>query len=93
MIRATSDGDGVRVPVRAQPRASRDAVAGEHNGALKIAVTSSAEGGRANKAIAAVLAKALGVRPSAVTLVSGHTSRTKTFHVAGCTPADVEALL
>jgi len=93
MIRAVGDGEAVLVPVRAQPGASRDKIAGEHMGSLKVLVTRAPERGRANDAIAAVLAKALGVRKSAVTLVSGPTSREKIFRVAGRSPKDVNALV
>jgi hypothetical protein len=85
--------NGVRIPVRAQPGAARDTVLGEHAGALKIAVTAPPEGGRANAAIAATLARALGVRKSAVTLVSGATARSKTLEVRGITPDQALALL
>ena len=92
MIRAAADGDGVLVPVRAQPGASRERIGGERRGALKVAVTRPPERGRANDAIAAALAKALGVRKAAVTLVSGAASRDKVFRVAGRTPEDVNKL-
>ena len=59
MIQCTTDKGAVVVPVRAQPGAARDRVAGEHDGALKVAVAAPPEGGRANAAIAKILAKAL----------------------------------
>jgi uncharacterized protein len=93
MIQCTSDKDAVVVPVRAQPGAARDRVAGEHDGALKVAVTAPPEDGRANAAITKALAKALGVRKSAVTLVSGQTSRNKTFRVVGVTAKQVQQLV
>ena len=93
MIRCTIEAGGLLVPVRAQPGASRDRIAGEHMGALKIAVTKPAEAGRANAAIAATLAKALGVRRSAVELVSGRTSRNKLFRIEGATEQQVNALV
>jgi uncharacterized protein (TIGR00251 family) len=93
MIRAVADGDAVLVPVRAQPGASRDRIAGEYRGSLKVTVTRPPERGRANEAVAAVLAKALGVRKAAVTLTSGATSRDKVFRVEGRSPDDVAALV
>ena len=93
MIRVTAEGNDVLVPVRAQPGASRERIVGEYRGALKIAVTRPPERGRANDAIAAALAKALGVRKAAVNLVSGAASRDKLFRVEGRTPEDVNALL
>ena len=59
---------------------------------LKIAVTQPPEGGRATAAVAVLLARALGVRKSAVTLVSGQTSRQKVFRVEGVTAEAVNRL-
>ena len=92
MIRCKAQGGGVLVPVRAGPGASRNRIAGEHAGSLKVMVTAPPEGGRANGAIAATLARALGVRESAVELVSGRSSRDKVFHVEGVTPGQVNRL-
>ncbi len=92
MIRCRVEGDSVLVPVWAQAGGSRDKVGGEYAGALKVAVAQAPERGRANDAIAATLAKALGVRTSAVELVSGRTSRNKVFRVTGTTPAAVNRL-
>ncbi|MCA9190630.1 MAG: DUF167 domain-containing protein [Planctomycetales bacterium] len=72
---------GVVIPVRAQPNAKRNAITGEHNGMLKVAVTAAPEDGKANKAIADVLARSLGVAKSKVQLLSGQTNRQKRFHV------------
>jgi len=93
MIQCKQDGDSLLVPVRVQPGASRERIAGEHAGALKIAVTCPPERGRANAAAADILAQALGLRPSAVRLVSGQTSRNKIFRVTGITPEAVNRLL
>ena len=93
MIHCDTDGDAVLVPVRAQPGASRDGIVGEHMGCLKVAVTRPPERGRANAAIAEVLAKALGLRRSAVKLVSGATLRNKVFRVEGATSADINGLV
>jgi len=82
----------VIVKVRVQPKASRNAVVGEHDGALKISVTAAPEKGKANKAAVDVLAKALGVPKSAIALVAGAASRDKTFAVAGATHEAITAL-
>ncbi|NOZ20119.1 MAG: DUF167 domain-containing protein [Planctomycetes bacterium] len=65
------------VPVWVQPGAKRDRIVGEHGGHLKVAVTAPPEGGRANKAVAALLAKELGTKKSSVEIVSGAASRKK----------------
>ena len=73
------DGDSAKtLAVRAQPGARRVGVAGTWNGHLKLAVSAPADQGRANEAILAlVAAKLFGLRPSAVELVRGHSSRQK----------------
>jgi uncharacterized protein YggU (UPF0235/DUF167 family) len=70
--------------VKAEPRSRRPGLGGAApDGALRVAVTDAPEDGRANRAVAATLAKALGVAPSAVTLAQGAGSRHKTFRIAG----------
>jgi uncharacterized protein (TIGR00251 family) len=75
--------DGVVLPVKAQPGARRNAVRGEHDGALKVSVTQTAEKGKANKAVTAVLAKKLGLKNHQIELLSGETSSRKRFLVRG----------
>ena len=50
---------------------------------MKIRVAAPPEGGKANKAIAKLLAKELGVRSSDISLVSGQTHPEKVFEVSG----------
>ena len=61
------DGEGgITLRVRVQPRASRDALGGEREGALVVRLTAPPVEGAANEALARFLGKALGVAPSAV---------------------------
>ena len=83
------DPRGVILTVRAHAGARRNAVVGVREGMLRVAVTEAPEKGKANKAIVAVLSKALGVSKSAVVLVSGATSPRKRFLIAG---ADADTL-
>ena len=83
MIPLTPQPDGLVLPVRAQPGARKNAVTGEHVGALRVAVSAAPEKGKANAAIRAVLVDALGLKNSQVNLLSGETSRDKTFVVSG----------
>ena len=71
------------VRVKAVPGASRDGIAGVLGDRLKVRVSAPPEGGKANKAIARVLAKALGVRAADVTLESGASNAMKVFRVCG----------
>ena len=89
MIEVAPHADGSIVRVRAQPGARKNGVTGEHDGALKVAVAAPPDRGKANEAIAAVLAEILGTKPAQVALRSGASSRSKTFLIAGLTPADV----
>ena len=63
------------------PRAARDEVVGWETGVLRVRVTAPPVEGQANRAVVAVVARALGVRPSAVTLVTGERGRDKVFEV------------
>jgi uncharacterized protein (TIGR00251 family) len=90
-LRAT--GDGILLNVKAQAGARRNAVLGERGGSLSVAVTQAPEKGKANRAIAAVLAGALKIAKSQVELVAGETSRQKTFLLRGLTAEDAASRL
>lgn len=75
--------------VHVQPGAGRTEVVGRHGDALKVKVAAPPEGGRANAAVAQLLASTLGVAPAMVNLVSGATSRSKRFRVG---PVDLAAV-
>lgn len=83
MLPLNATENGVQFPVRAQPKASRGRVVGCLGGRLKVAVTAAPVEGKANRAVEEVLAEALGVRRSAVSVVGGLGSRDKTVRVAG----------
>jgi uncharacterized protein (TIGR00251 family) len=76
-------GGGITLRVRVQPRASRDALGGERDGALVVRLTAPPVEGAANEALARFLGKALGVAPSAVRVVTGASSRNKVVSVFG----------
>jgi hypothetical protein len=76
-------GGGITLRVRVQPRASRDALGGERDGALVVRLTAPPVEGAANEALARFLGKALGVAPSAVRVVTGASGRNKVVSVAG----------
>jgi uncharacterized protein (TIGR00251 family) len=91
VIAIAPHAEGCILPVRAQPGAKRDAILGERNGAMRVAVTAAPERGKANEAIVRVLAEALGCKPSQVALLSGETSREKRFLIAGMTPDELRS--
>ncbi|WP_368744647.1 DUF167 domain-containing protein [Desertibaculum subflavum] len=83
----TTTAQGIRIAVRAQPKAACDAIDGVRGfpsgERLAVKVTAAPDRGRANAAIVALLAKALGVAPTAVTVAGGETGRDKIMAVAG----------
>src|SRR5262249_22195293 len=79
-------GDDIVLRVHVQPAAGRTHVAGRHGNALKVRVAAPPGGGRANDAVAALIAELFGVAPSSVALAGGGTSRVKRFRVAGIEP-------
>jgi len=93
MIALEAHPEGIVLRVRAAPGARRAGIAGEHQGQLKIAVTQPPEKGKANKALVAELAEALGVRKSQVVLLSGETSHDKRFLIRETSRAAIEKRL
>ncbi|HEY0326863.1 MAG TPA: DUF167 domain-containing protein [Allosphingosinicella sp.] len=80
-ILALADDQG-RLAVRASPNAATDAIfLPEEGGALRVRVTAPPEDGRANAAILALLAKALGQPPSSLTLLRGASARDKLIEI------------
>jgi uncharacterized protein len=72
-----------RVAVRVQPRARRDEIVGRRGGVLLVRVTAPPVDGKANDAVARLLAKRLGVPPGRVSVVRGASSRDKLVEVEG----------
>jgi uncharacterized protein len=88
-----SERDGsVVFAVRVTPRASRDAIEGEYQGALKVRLTAPPVEDRANEALQRFLATRLNVPVSPVRIVGGETSRNKRVAIAGVTRAQVISL-
>ncbi len=79
--------------VRAQPNARKNGILGERAGALRIGVTVAPEKGKANHAIAEILAQALACRTSSIVLLSGETSRDKRFLILDQSPEKIRARL
>ncbi len=79
--------------VRVQPRASKDEIAGEMGGALKVRLRAPAVEDRANEALVEFLAQLLKTPKSAVRILSGERSRTKRIEIRGATRQQIQALL
>jgi uncharacterized protein len=76
--------------VRVQPRASRSEIVGwRADGTLSVRVAAPPVEGRANAAVAALLAGALDLRPSAITVERGARGRDKLVRVEGVTVEEI----
>jgi uncharacterized protein len=89
----SDDGDSVTIAIRVKPRASSARIEGQRAGRLLVAVTAPPLEGRANDAVRKLVAKALGIAPSRVTVAGGERSRDKLLRVEGMRRDDVAALL
>lgn len=78
--------------VRVQPRASRDALEGERQGALRVRLTAPPVDDRANRACCRLLAEHLNIPLSAVRILAGQRSRTKRVEVRGISAQRIREL-
>ncbi len=88
---------GIVLTVRLTPKGGRDAIDGieatsRRASVLKVRVRAAPSEGEANDALVRLIAKALGVAPRAVNLITGHTARLKRLKIAGSAIALAEAL-
>jgi hypothetical protein len=83
----------MRITIRVRPGSARPGVGGEYDGALVVQVSARAVDGKATEAALAMLAASVGVRRSAVRLVSGASSRTKIVDIDADDPRILAALL
>jgi len=84
---------GVFLSCHVQPGAKRTAVAGVYGTSLKVSLAAPPVDGKANRELCVFLAKKLKLPKSAVSLVSGQTSRDKVVFLPGITAAELAAAL
>ena len=77
------------IAFQVQPRAKRTEVVGWHDDAIKIRLQAPPVDGAANDELVRFLAKQTGVPRSAITIVSGRTSRKKRISLEGVTESEV----
>jgi len=93
MLEVQEREDAVIFSVRVQPRASKDEIAGEMGGALKVRLRAPAVEDRANEALVEFLAELLITPKSAVRILSGERSRTKRVEIRVVTRQQILGLL
>jgi len=82
-----------RFTVKAQPNASKNEIVGMLGESLKVRVKAPPENGKANEAIENLLAKTLGIKKTAVNVISGLSQSHKIIEVHGLTDIEIKALL
>ncbi len=85
----TEHREGCLLKVKVHPRASRDALEGTLDGALKIALTTPPVEGKANKRLLEFLASLLHTRRRHLELTGGRKSRLKQVLVRGLSKEEV----
>lgn len=93
MLNLTKTPDGIIVPLKVVPGASRDRIMGEWSGALKVTVAAPPEKGKANKAVVRLLARTLKLRANQIEVVRGTTSANKTVRVQGADERAIRLLV
>ena len=69
--------------VRVQPNATRTEIVGWRGGALGVRTTAPPVSGKANRVAVEVLAHALGIPRTSVSVIRGHGSRDKVMEIVG----------
>ena len=75
--------------VKVVPASSRNYIAGWLGDTLKVRVTAPAEDGRANAAVEAIVAEALGLPRDGARIVAGRSSPRKVLAITGLSESDV----
>lgn len=90
-LRRASDGT-VTLTLHVQPGAKRTEFVGLHGEALKVRLAAPPVDGKANAALVTFLGKYLGIPKSALTILSGESSRHKILWVQGASEAALAKL-
>ena len=83
----------VKLPVKVVPASSRNCIAGWLGEALKVRVTAPAEAGKANAAVEATIAEALGVQRKYARVIAGRSSPRKVLEITGLSESEVQRRL
>jgi uncharacterized protein YggU (UPF0235/DUF167 family) len=93
-FKITDAQHGAAFTVRVVTRANHVEIVGvQDDGSLKIRLTESSSGGRANNQLVDFLAEKLGVQPGQIAIVAGEDKPNKIVSVEGITPGWIEKRL
>jgi uncharacterized protein len=93
MLLIREKDDGITIECRVTPRAGRTEIKGERDGVLQVALNAPPIEGRANEAVIRVIAKALGIPHSRISILKGAHDRRKVLFLSGVAPAHARSLL
>ncbi len=79
----------IKISVKVQPNAGKNAVVGLANGVWRIKVAAPPDKGKANKELIDFLSDILGQRKDCITIIKGHTSHSKLISVEGLNQEEV----
>jgi uncharacterized protein len=91
-LRVTQTPEGIVFSIHVQPRASRCEICAPKDGELRLRLTSPPVEDAANKQCVELIAKALGIAKSRVTIKAGAKSRHKVVKVEGVDPGSLLSL-
>ncbi len=81
------------ISVRVVPRSSLEDIALDGGGVWKARLTAPALEGRANESLISMLSKRLGIRKSAIEIISGEKARLKRIRLTGIEGRKIEEIL
>ena len=87
------ESESIKIRLKAVPGASRDSIAGVLGDRLKVRISAPPEGGKANKAICKLFAKALNIKPVNIEIIAGHTNPEKTIQITSLSLEQISAML
>jgi len=93
LIDFTERDGALHFQVRVVPRASRNEVVGEHDGALRVRIAAPPVEGAANRELIRTLARYFDVPVRAVEIRSGQTSKLKQVRVSGGSSAKLTNIM
>jgi uncharacterized protein len=93
MIDVSEKAGACSFAVSVKTSSGRTRIAGEENGVLRVEVNAPPVEGKANAAVIKLIARALDVAPSRVSIVAGEKSKKKRISVSGTDRASVEGLV
>jgi len=85
--------DILRITVKVQPGARKNAVAGYDDGVLRLKIAAPPVEGKANKELISYLSDILDVKKSAINIEKGQASRNKLISIAGISEVRLNTLI